>query len=222
MQQNVQAPSAPPGFSAISPSYAVVHNAPFQAEVQTQQSFVSVPQGSCGFTDWQSPQNQFNGFDAGRKNNIFFNNGPQRFNNGGNRNFGGFNNMGNNGGTNNARNNTVTCQICNRPGHGARTCRSLLMQGGNNSNFRNNEGCIYCGKSNHSVERCYYLIGFPDQQQQESNNNEPTAMLAAANNAPQFWLADTGATNHMTSSSQALSNVTPYSATDSVQIGNGS
>ncbi|PRQ53223.1 hypothetical protein RchiOBHm_Chr2g0164131 [Rosa chinensis] len=46
-------------------------------------------------------------------------------------------------------------------------------------------------------------------------------MLAAASNAPQFWLADTGATNHMTSNPQLLSNLVQYPAADEVQIGQG-
>ncbi|PRQ44553.1 hypothetical protein RchiOBHm_Chr3g0480521 [Rosa chinensis] len=46
-------------------------------------------------------------------------------------------------------------------------------------------------------------------------------MVAASSLAPQFWLADTGATNHMTNNPHVLTNATPYLNTDSVQIGDG-
>jgi transposase InsO family protein len=47
-------------------------------------------------------------------------------------------------------------------------------------------------------------------------------MLATANQLPpQYWLADSGATNHMTSDAQMLSNISPMSTSDSVQVGNG-
>jgi histone deacetylase 1/2 len=46
-------------------------------------------------------------------------------------------------------------------------------------------------------------------------------MARSASNSPQFWLADSGATNHMTSEVQLLNNVAPYQASDSVQVGNG-
>lgn len=46
-------------------------------------------------------------------------------------------------------------------------------------------------------------------------------MLATNQYTPQYWLADSGATNHMTSDAQMLSNITPVSISDSVQVGNG-
>lgn len=46
-------------------------------------------------------------------------------------------------------------------------------------------------------------------------------MMASTSTNPQFWLADSGATNHMTSEVQLLQNLAPYSSGDTVQIGNG-
>lgn len=90
-----------------------------------------------------------------------------------NNNSGNFHNngMGFNHGFNNSGSSSITCQFCNRPGHGARTCKTLANL--QNNNFMGNgtgEGCIYCGKRNHPVEKCYYLFGFPNQQQ--NNNNK--------------------------------------------------
>ncbi|KAL6206574.1 hypothetical protein ACLB2K_023822 [Fragaria x ananassa] len=187
------------------------------------------------------------GFNGGFNLNFGGMNNNAGFNGGFNPNFGGMNNnagfnggfnSGFNGGFNSGfnigANNSLTCQFCDKVGHGARTCRTLAnMQkgGGNNQNFGNNggfgnnqnfEGCIYCGMKNHKVEKCRFLFGFPDQQQNGNTvAHDGTAMLAATTSAPQFWLADTGATNHMTCNPMMLNNVTPYNASDSVQIGNG-
>ncbi|PRQ41816.1 putative transcription factor interactor and regulator CCHC(Zn) family [Rosa chinensis] len=115
----------------------------------------------------------------------------------------------------------LTCQLCGKVGHGAKTCRTLSNYQQGNNNY-STTGCQYCGRQGHTAERCYFIIGFPGQQQQQSS--EPvngTAMLAASNLAPQFWLADTGATNHMTSNAQLIDNAVSYPATDTVQVGNG-
>ncbi|XP_062026926.1 uncharacterized protein LOC133743137 [Rosa rugosa] len=53
------------------------------------------------------------------------------------------------------------------------------------------------------------------------NEEEDLSVVAASSLAPQFWLADTGATNHMTNNPHVLTNATPYLNTDSVQIGDG-
>ncbi|PRQ43850.1 putative transcription factor interactor and regulator CCHC(Zn) family [Rosa chinensis] len=205
-------------------------------------SIPAIPYGFSALNPYTIPDNAFGmtGFLAtGRGNGARFpNNMSNRFPNTGFRQGGqpvtfnptgfGFNNNGGNnasssniprGSFNNNlyTNNSLVCQLCNRVGHGARTCRSL-------SNFQDNAsnviGCQYCGKKNHTADRCYFIIGFPGQQQQTAEP-EASAMLAAASNAPQFWLADTGATNHMTSNPQLLSNLVQYPAADAVQIGQG-
>ncbi|XP_040367879.1 uncharacterized protein LOC121050787 [Rosa chinensis] len=108
---------------------------------------------------------------------------------------------------------SLTCQLCNKVGHGAKTCRSLLnFQQGNSSA---QTGYQYYGRTSHTTDRCYFIIGFPGQQN-DAEPDVPTAMMAASSLAPQFWLANTGATNHMTNNPHVLHNVTPYLNTDSV------
>lgn len=151
---------------------------------------------------------------------LFFNqNNSYPSNNNFPRRFGANTNTGiGNGFIRNNNGNPLTCQLCHKVGHGAKTYRSLsnYMQGSSSTDIC----CQYCGKNNHTVDRCFFIIGFPNQQQQHATANA-SAMIAAANYAPQYWLADTGATNHMTSDAQMISNVTPVSNSDSVQFGNG-
>lgn len=137
------------------------------------------------------------------------------------RRFGANNNAGNGNSfirNNNGNGNSLTCQLCHKVGLGAKTCRSLstYMQGTSSSDIC----CQYCGKDNHTADRCFFIIGFPNQQRQHASANA-TALVAAANYAPQYWLVDTGATNHMTSDAQLLSNITPVTNSDSIQFGNG-
>ncbi|KAM5554367.1 hypothetical protein ABKV19_022642 [Rosa sericea] len=230
----------PPGFPPGFPSTP-----------NTQASYVpisAIPYGYSHFNSFpmQDPSTAMTGFYAGRPSfgnqNTRFNNNfgnfrnNSQFGNGGNRN-GNFNNQFTPGPVtnsffrpngNNTGNNNLVCQLCGKNGHGAKTCRTL-------SNFQGFQGninignCQYCNKPNHTADRCYYLVGFPGQQQSnhpqvQVNQNLPpqgTAMLAATNTSPQFWLADTGATNHMTNEVQLLHNVAPYNASDTVQVGNG-
>lgn len=155
-------------------------------------------------------------------------NAPGHFNAGGfNNNGAGFNGgfgrpnssgYGNGGGFGRS-NNPTTCQLCGRVGHGARTCRTLSnFQAGQSSS--SGIECQYCGRPNHTADRCFHIIGFPDQSQR-NNGPSGSALLASTSGGTQYWLADSGATNHMTSEVQLLQNVTPFNATDTVQIGNG-
>ncbi|PRQ52801.1 putative RNA-directed DNA polymerase [Rosa chinensis] len=209
------ASTIPPGFSTSGlPAYPI----------SAQTPYMPIPAMPYGFTPFPTYP-VFNtptgvaGFYAGRGTGRSNNNVVRGYNNnnfaGGrgtpmNGNTGGFRPTGNTG-------NNLTCQWCNKVGHGAKTCRSLPnAQNANNSTTQG--GCQYCGRHGHTVDRCYFIIGFPGQQ---SEPEETTALLAATNLAPQYWLADTGATNHMTHNPQVLNNVIPYPTTDGVQIGNG-
>lgn len=213
-------PAAPPGFSPLPQSSSFPYT-PIPA----------IPYGSTSYPGFDQ-SSAMTGFFAGRGNNRFNNPGPAmgRFNSFG-HNFGPRNNntahnFGNGGPFNRtntgAPNQLMTCQLCGRVGHGAKTCRTL-----NNYPFaqgNNNDVCQYCGKNNHTADRCFYIIGFPNQQHNQAQNPGPAtgnAMLAAATNPPQYWLADTGATNHMTNEIQMLNNIAPYPTTDTVQVGNG-
>ncbi|XP_050383777.1 glycine-rich protein 2-like [Argentina anserina] len=144
-------------------------------------------------------------------------NGNRGYGNGGNGNFGNF---GAGRGTGNGGSGHVVCQFCGTVGHTAKTCKNITNNAGASSSTQ--VECQYCGRTNHTADRCYWIIGFPNQQQQQSPSDNIFAMLAAAVPASQqFWLADSGATNHMTSEIQLLNNVAPYTDGDSVQVGNG-
>ncbi|KAM5575786.1 hypothetical protein ABKV19_014637 [Rosa sericea] len=236
---STQSPKVPPGFSPLPPQPAVQSHSP----PALQSPYIPIPALPYGF----SPYTPFSLYDtsfpmaglyAGRGRNNNFTGGRGNFGGAGRGSFfnrnnnGGFNtasgnafNRNNNAGTFNRNNNTtggahVTCQLCGKVGHGARTCRSLNNYNAGGASSSNVE-CQYCGRDNHTADRCYYIIGFPGQQQQQQQTEEIQAMLAAATPNPQFWLADSGATNHMTSEVQLLNNVAPYNATDSVQVGQG-
>lgn len=212
--------------------------------VAPQPHYVPIPAIPYGFGQFPGFDSSFgmSGFYAGQSsNNSGGGNGYGRAGNGNNGNTysrqggsGGFNrSAGNNGG------NVFTCQLCGKVGHGAKTCRNL-------SNFQSQKPkveCQYCGRDNHTADRCFEIIGFPSNQHtnnayqrpqqphhsqvgsammpSHSNGHMGSAMLASSSNTPQFWLADSGATNHMTSEVQLLQNLAPYNNGDTVQIGQG-
>ncbi|GAB2294442.1 hypothetical protein Dimus_038297 [Dionaea muscipula] len=139
---------------------------------------------------------------------------------------------GNGNGRFNGRGNSVVCQLCGRSGHIAKNCYDLPSYGDFNKRQQN---CQLCGKRNHTADKCFHLIGFPNQQKGWSSGGfkshtqsraDIEALFAANTGAqgrdnPGFWMADSGATNHMTSDMQLLQNVTAYPGNDKVQIGNG-
>ncbi|XP_040363261.1 uncharacterized protein LOC121049575 [Rosa chinensis] len=230
IQQASSVPAVPPGFTLVSS--------------QTQYILISaMPYGVSSFNAFD-PNMPMTGFLAGR-GTPRFNGGRNNYASNGNNglNFLGRGNAGfpnNNAGllNNNAGfRNPIIYQIYGENGHVARTCRSISnvlnqQQGIFN---QNSGGCQVCGRFNHTAERCYHIIGFPNQQPQTSTQAMTpqqngmmagnagmmlgNAMLAAATQAPQYWLADTGATNHMTNEVQLLNNVAPYPHTDAVQVG---
>ncbi|GAB2267282.1 hypothetical protein Dimus_038662 [Dionaea muscipula] len=184
---------------------------------------------------------------------------------------GGGSTGGNSGGKSfNGSINSAVCQLCHQPGHGAKNCSNLssfrCAGNGGRSSSRAPVECQYCGRKYHTADKCYHLIGFPQQRgvqnpgfpqqfkqsnasgqsscdsgdnssrpintgQLPSGNGNMTAttnaLLAsgastsmAASGAP-FWIADSGASTHMTSDVGLLNNVTSYPTKDTVTIGNG-
>ncbi|XP_024196055.1 dr1-associated corepressor homolog [Rosa chinensis] len=239
MQTMLHAPVSPPGFNTLPVSaqttYLSIPAIPYGFSPINAYTITEPILPITGFYAGRGNP-RFNNGQGGRMNNFGVKNGGfglnnssfnnSGFNNGGNFNAaaGGFGfinnntNQGFNNGGGKTNGNPVACQLCGKNGHGARTCRTLSNYPGfnNGQNFNNNGGCQFCGKMNHTVDRCYYIIGFPNQQQHQNEDKEVTAMLAATTNTPQFWLADTSATNHMTSNAQMLHNTVPYTASDSV------
>ncbi|KAJ9691425.1 hypothetical protein PVL29_013564 [Vitis rotundifolia] len=80
--------------------------------------------------------------------------------------------------------------------------------------------CQLCGKFGHIVVKCYHRF---DITYQGTNGVSPSqdssplqAMLATAPDHQDSWFFDTGATHHLSHSSQTLSHVQPYSGADQV------
>ncbi|KAK9912822.1 hypothetical protein M0R45_036662 [Rubus argutus] len=220
-------PTVPPGFSSpmlgtvsqSSPnSYVPISPLPYgYGTVNPYAMFNPMQMGPMsGFYAGRSSANGNTNFQSGNRGQQ--NNYQRRTGD----NYGGFNNSRNAGFGFNRSNagNSLTCQLCGRVGHGAKTCRTLSNF--QQSNSSSDISCQYCGKDNHTADRCFFLIGFPGQQQQQnSSSHQASAMLATNQYTPQYWLADSGATNHMTSDAQVLSNITSMPTSDSVQVGNG-
>lgn len=156
--------------------------------------------------------NSGNNHGASSSGSISRNHNPS-FNNGG-----GFSSQANGNG---AGGNVFTCQLCEKVGHGAKTCRTLSNYNVNNNASSPFMECQYYGKPYHTADRCFHIIGFPNQRSNNEASTSTAMMARNAPNSPRFWLADSGATNHMTSEVQLLNNMAPYQTSDYVQVGNG-
>ncbi|XP_021815955.1 uncharacterized protein LOC110758400 [Prunus avium] len=116
-------------------------------------------------------------------------------------------------------NGVPTCQICNKKGHIAATCihRSTTPQ------FQPLEvdPCQICGKTNHIAATCFYRDSpsYPG-----SSSQGITAMTAQVHpSMPQqeYWIADSGATNHMTADISNISVAAPYPTNETIATANG-
>ncbi|PRQ59977.1 putative transcription factor interactor and regulator CCHC(Zn) family [Rosa chinensis] len=227
--------SQPTPSSFAPPCFSPPSQAPTSliSPVSSYAAYIPIPAVPYGFSPFPAyssfdPTFGASAFYAGRGRGRF--NGG-RFTNIGGRGFNGGQQFSNNEYTTGAftgnaipTGTPLSCQLCGRVGHGARTCRTLnqypnltQVHQGVSSSVAGVE-CQYCRRKNHTVDRCYHIIGFPGQQQQGPSTN---AAMFASTSSPQFWLADSGATNHMTSEVQLLNNIAPYSASDTVQVGQG-
>ncbi|CAN6715377.1 unnamed protein product [Malus baccata var. baccata] len=111
-----------------------------------------------------------------------------------------------------------TCQICNKKGHVAADCFQRHNTTASNSPVQ----CQICWKYGHSALQCYHRSNFAYQGRPPNSNL--TAMHANYQpSAPteQFWVADTGATSHMTSDLANLDLSTPYQGSDTITTASG-
>ncbi|KAM1564853.1 hypothetical protein ACFX10_039076 [Malus domestica] len=110
------------------------------------------------------------------------------------------------------------CQICGKFGHLADTCR-----------FRNTDvvvvdGCQICGKKNHTAQFCHFRnanISGSTSQMTAMHVNSSSSTPTSNASSQQFWLTDSGATNHLTADLQNLSLATPFPSTETIQTANG-
>lgn len=136
---------------------------------------------------------------------------------------------------------SVICQLCNTYGHSTAFCgsRSPSKQGfhifgkTNHSTwfcFYNDKGTNYIGASqSYQITASYASSGYPSQVPMSYTQSPTSPQLHAMNivvshqpqgsssqNSPQFWLADSGALNHMTANLKNLSLASPYPTTELV------
>ena len=113
-----------------------------------------------------------------------------------------------------------TCQICTKKGHVAADCyqRHTLPP-----NSASSIQCQICWKFGHTAVQCYHRGNFRYQGRPPSSN---LSVMHAAFPPPsppeQFWVADTGATTHMTSDLAQLNLAAPFSGADTVTTAGGS
>ena len=111
-----------------------------------------------------------------------------------------------------------TCQICGKRGHVAADCYQRHNQ---SSAPTSSVQCQICWKYGHSAIQCYHRGNFSYQGRPPSINL--SAMAATFPPSPEpFWVADTGATAHMTSDLSHLQEATSYSGPDAITTAGGS
>lgn len=87
-----------------------------------------------------------------------------------------------------------TCQICNKREHIAATCNYRSTS----SQSADIEPCQICWKRYHTALTCRFRDSYT------SPSSQMSAMSAQASPSQEVWIADSGATNHMTADISAL------------------
>lgn len=178
-------PTCPSSGSQISsPSTPTLHSSPqtFVLSTMPQSPNVPIPALPYGFGSI-NPYAEFNPMQMGtmtgfyaRRNGGNGNNNFQQGNRGSNNNFQRRpgDNFGGNTFNRTTTGSSLTCQLCGRVGHGAKTCKTLsnLQQGSSSNDIT----CQYCGKNNHTADRCFFIIGFPNQQQHQNSNSAASSL----------------------------------------------
>ncbi|CAL8157377.1 unnamed protein product [Prunus armeniaca] len=113
-----------------------------------------------------------------------------------------------------------TCQICSKKGHVAADCYQRHNQP---STPTSSVQCQICWKFGHSAIQCYHRGNFSYPGKPPSTNlSAMHANFPSSSPHEQFWVADTGATTHMTSDLSQLSLATPFSGSDTITTAGGS
>ncbi|XP_021807328.1 uncharacterized protein LOC110751198 [Prunus avium] len=113
-----------------------------------------------------------------------------------------------------------TCQICSKKGHVVADCYQRHNQP---STPTSSVQCQICWKFRHSAIQCYHRGNFSYQGKPPSTNlSVMHANFPSSTPHEQFWVADTGATTHMTCDLAQLSLATPFSGSNTITTAGGS
>ncbi|CAL2230376.1 unnamed protein product [Prunus armeniaca] len=111
------------------------------------------------------------------------------------------------------------CQICSKRGHIAANCYYRNSSASNVASSSVLE-CQICGKKGHGALDCFHRSNYAFQGQRP-----PPSLVAMTTqttyNPDQVWIIDSGATHHMVSNLNQLTNVTACDSVENVTIGNG-
>ncbi|CAN6696613.1 unnamed protein product [Malus baccata var. baccata] len=120
------------------------------------------------------------------------------------------------------------CQICSRRGHTAPNCYYRTDSGHPSGGF---VVCQICGKKGHIALECFHINNFSYQgaPPPASLTGMTAQSSTTANEVPNVhdfasadtWVVDTGATHHMTSNLDVLTNITPYDGDSKITVGSG-
>ena len=112
------------------------------------------------------------------------------------------------------------CQICSKKGYVVVDCNQRHNPSPTSTS---SVQCQICWKFGHSVIHCYQRGNFSYQGKPPSSNlNAMHVNFPSSNSTKQFWVADTGATTHMTSDLAHLNLATPFSGSKTIVISYGS
>ena len=91
--------------------------------------------------------------------------------------------------------------------------------------------CSYCGRKGHTREKCWFINGLPSHLQnkhQKSNEQEEDIALCTSKgktyneiSLKNCWIIDSGATAHVCSQDELLSEVTDIETAQKIYVGNG-
>ncbi|KAA8529098.1 hypothetical protein F0562_034103 [Nyssa sinensis] len=98
---------------------------------------------------------------------------------------------------------------------------SKQFQGSNSSDY-SYAACRICGKGGHTALDCYHRMDHSYQGKQPPTKlTAKTAAYTNPSSDPNYWITDTGATNHITSDLASLSLSTEYQGAENITIGAG-
>lgn len=90
--------------------------------------------------------------------------------------------------------------------------------GGNNNNNNTRPVCQICGRTGHSALRCWNRF---DASYQSDDVPHALSALPISDNTGREWIADSGASAHMTSNATQMTNATPYNGPENVMVADG-